>query len=134
MTEKEVKMTENDCENCSCEGMCGGKKGSNSDKTHLEFTAQMVIAPTFDTETGAKLDNTEFINYKCTACDWNTQVYSAGQAGNQLILHALGLDDLKVDYLDLKDLSTTLDFDSDNPEEVLKAIARVKEKEGSTDE
>ena len=45
------------------------KRGLDSKDLHLGYTAQVVVTPTFDTNTGKRLQNTEFMEYKCTECD-----------------------------------------------------------------
>ena len=100
------------------------KRGLDSKDLHLGYTAQVVVTPTFDTNTGKRLQNNEFMEYKCTECDWGVQVQDAGTAGNQIILHALGLDDLNIEFLDFKDMAANSSFDVNNPAEVLKEIGR----------
>ena len=100
------------------------KTGPDVSKMHLGYTAQVVVTPTFDTDTGKRLNNNEFMEYKCTECDWGVQVKDAGMAGNQIILHALGMDNLNIEFLDFKDMAANSTFDVNNPTEVLKEIGR----------
>jgi len=102
------------------------KTPENGPKYHLNYAARVVISPTFNTETGERADDTEFLEYKCTStedCSWNIQAHSAGEAGYQVILHTLGIDGLNIDFRDAKVIAESLNFDPDNPKEVLKAFA-----------
>jgi len=100
------------------------KKAPDTSDMHLKYTAQVVVTPTFDTDTGKRLNNNEFMEYKCGECDWGIQVKDAGMAGNQIILHALGMDDLDIEFLDFKDMAANSNFDVNNPSAVLKEIGR----------
>jgi len=102
------------------------KTPENGQKYHLNYAARMVISPTFDTTTGERKENTEFLEYKCTSsddCEWEIQAYDPGAAGHKIILHALGLDDLNIEFKDIHNIVEGLNFDPDDPEAVLKAFA-----------
>lgn len=104
------------------------KTGVNGANMHRNFTARLVISPTFDTKTGVRNKDMEALEYECGDCDWKATVHDAGAAGLQLILHTLGIDDLKVEWLDAKNFAEVADFDIDNPDEVLEKMRNMAEK------
>lgn len=102
-------------------------RAENSPKYHTKYTAQLRIAPTFNTETGERLQDTESLEYNCKDCEWNVSISDPGVAGIHLILHTLGVDDLEVDWLDAQNFGENADFDLNNPEEVLEKLRSMKE-------
>lgn len=132
-TKKGPKMTELAPEIDGKEAEMPRNEGENGPEYHSKYTAQLRIAPTFNTETGERLENTESLEYNCKDCDWSTSVFDPGTAGLHLILHTLGIDNLDVEWLDAKDFGETADFDMDNPEEVLERLRSMKEAQGEDD-
>lgn len=122
--ENYLNKTEKEVEN----GPNSPSHGGSEAKNHRNFTARLVISPTFDTKTGERNKDIEALEYTCGDCDWKATVHDAGAAGLQLILHTLGIDDLKVEWLDAKNFAESADFDIDNPEEVLKKMRSMAEK------